>query len=131
ERRIAVGDYPLAGLLVDLDGDGVLDLVTTSYYSLEILVMAGRGDGTFGPAARYSVSAPAVGVEAADFDEDGRVDLVVAQASPPGPGGLSVLRGAGGGEFHEEEVVELRGSCPGALAPIDLDRDGAPDLLVA
>jgi hypothetical protein len=41
--------------ITDINGDGKLDLVTTSFQSNAISVLLGNGDATFQPAADYPV----------------------------------------------------------------------------
>jgi hypothetical protein len=73
-----------AVLLVDLTGDGKLDLVTSNYRPSgfgEIAVYPGNGDGTFQAASVYQTSAQAYLLAAADLNSDGRMDLVVTSPS--------------------------------------------------
>lgn len=73
---LAGGANPYWILAEDMDGDGELDLVTANNGSFA--VFPGNGDGTFGaPTLVTSVSA-FFGAVAADFDEDGRPDLALA-----------------------------------------------------
>ncbi|MCR9095966.1 MAG: VCBS repeat-containing protein [bacterium] len=70
------GDNPYWILAEDMDGDGELDLVTANNGSFS--VYPGVGDGTFGaPTVVPSVSS-FFGAVAADFNEDGRPDLALA-----------------------------------------------------
>ena len=83
------------------------------------------------PGARvaYAVGASPLGCHAADFDEDGVLDLAV-----PAFGGhlVSVLLGAGDGTFAAAADYALaNGSYPAALVSADLDSDGILDLAVA
>ena len=71
-------------LLLDLTGDGKLDLITSNYRPSgfgEIAVYPGNGDGTFQPASVYQTSAQAYLLAAADLNSDGRMDLVVTSPS--------------------------------------------------
>ena len=73
-----------AVLLVDLTGDGKVDLVTSNYRPSgvgEIAVYPGNGDGTFQSASVYQTSAQAYLLAAADLNSDGRMDLVVTSPS--------------------------------------------------
>jgi hypothetical protein len=68
---------PSSLLLVDVDGDGVLDLVAPREGDNAVIVLHGNGDATFGPPVVYSVPGPnAVAVR--DLDGDGHPDLAVA-----------------------------------------------------
>ncbi len=63
--------------LVDLNGDGNLDLVGTSVTNGNVSVLPGNGDGTFpGPSSYHSIGA----LQSVDYNGDGRTDLL-----GPGP----------------------------------------------
>ena len=76
-------------VVAKLDGDAHPDIVVTNSFTHDVSVLINAGDGTFGPAATYSVAgnspfATAVG----EFDHDGGGDLAVANA---GSANVSVL----------------------------------------
>jgi FG-GAP-like repeat len=65
-------------------------------------------------------------IEVADFDGDGRVDILVAEKA--GAARLMVLHNEGGGRFTP--VVIARGRPIQFARPVDLNGDGRPDILV-
>ena len=71
------GGYSAAVAAADFRGDGILDLVTTNYYTSTISLLPGNGDGTFGPDATYPADDGARGLVVADFNDDGRLDVAV------------------------------------------------------
>ncbi len=98
-QRLTVSRSGWSNLLVDLDNDGLKDLfVATSHvndlagefenarYRQANAVFRNMGSGSFedvsGQAARFEPS-PHRGAAAADFDLDGRVDLVVSSIGGP------------------------------------------------
>ena len=105
----------------DLDGDGILDLVGRG--GGVIFVHPGRGDGTFGEARAYSGGVLGREVELSDFDQDGRIDLLVTYDN------VELLRN-GTAEFNhpdcnENSVPDICEIAEGAA--IDTDEDGVLD----
>ncbi|MFF8294178.1 FG-GAP repeat domain-containing protein [Streptomyces globisporus] len=63
----------------DLNGDGAKDIWSLDDRG-ELLTYAGRGDGTFAPAADAGLTAPGAGTAyRTDWDDDGYVDLVTLE----------------------------------------------------
>ncbi|MGH2668411.1 MAG: FG-GAP repeat domain-containing protein, partial [bacterium] len=113
----------------DFNGDGHPDLVATQNYGSSIAVLLGTGQvslgpGSFGPAAYHAAGAEPYHVEVADFDEDGRQDLAVANGST---GGIKVLLGLGDGSFLLSASL-ASGNSSGAAA-VDLNQDGILDIV--
>jgi hypothetical protein len=123
---------------VDVDGDGWQDIVlvngmswpghkrSASYPAL----YRNNHDGTFTDVTKQSglaVEMYGMGVAAADFDNDGRVDLYITALE-----GNHLFRNIGGGRFLE--VTRAAGVADGgfstAAAWVDYDRDGRLDLFV-
>lgn len=76
---IPVGNAPIAIVAGDFNSDGKLDLAVTNIGDGTITLLLGNGDGTFTQASGspYAVGALPVGIAAADFNGDGKLDLVV------------------------------------------------------
>ena len=62
----------------DLNGDGFLDLQLTQFNNNTIAVLIGNGDGSFNAPATFAVGTSPWTVASADFNSDGKPDLVVA-----------------------------------------------------
>lgn len=111
----------------DFTGDGRADVAMTDETAGEVLVLAGSGDGTLGPARRFATGLGADAVSTQDLDGDGRLDLAVANGMAST---VSVLYGDGSGGFAEHAEYTV-GSAPGAIAIGDLNGDDRLDLAVA
>lgn len=134
---VVTGASPAALLAHDVDGDGILDLVVGEQ-TVGSLVWhrgngtAGVGDGTFA-AVQTLAALPFLPTDlaAADLDEDGILDLVVAGGSS----GFATLRGNGtagvpDGTFAAAVSVST-GSISRNVLPYDFNADGITDLAVS
>jgi hypothetical protein len=124
----AYGGMYATGAVGDLDRDGKQDLVLFEAESSTLMVLKGKGDGTFDPGtALESVSGAARrGLVLADLDGDGDLDLLVEDQSPDA---VAVFLNAGNGTFGPKTRYPVTGGARG-LAVGDLDGDGKLDLAV-
>ncbi len=127
------GGQPLFITTGDLNGDGIPDLVVSDmnggYPELgNLTVLFGNGDGTFTPTAvsPQTGSIP-YSVAVADFNGDGKADLVTANA---GSNTVTVLLGNGDGTFAAP-LSPAAGTDPIFAAVGDFNGDGLPDLAAA
>jgi hypothetical protein len=111
---LAVGDF---------EHHGNLDVALTDGQKREVLLLKGKGDGTFGspiavnPGSDFLSNSLAVG----DFDGDGKLDLLV--------GGFYLLLGKGNGTFRPPLSSPFLAFTSG-LAVADINGDGKLDLVV-
>jgi hypothetical protein len=86
----AVGPTPRSVALVEVSGDGRLDIVTPNLSSNNVSVLLGNGSGGFAAATNFAVGTGPYSVALGDVNGDGRLDVVTANASGSN---VSVLRG--------------------------------------
>jgi hypothetical protein len=126
----------------DLNGDGRPDLVLSNdnvpgTMLSTVSVLLGNGNGTFQPQQTYVVGGLPRAVAIADFNGDGKPDLVVPIRGNVAGGfkpALGVLLGNGDGTFQSEATFAVgTGSnpFPSCVAVSDLTNDGRPDLVAA
>jgi hypothetical protein len=137
----AAGDSPNSVAVGDFNHDGKLDLVTADgKYCADcqtppgtVTVLLGNGDGTFQPPVSYKVGPDPIFVVAGDFNNDGNLDLAVANFGdgPVGSGSVSILLGNGDGTFQPALNYSAAGPDPVALAVGDFNNDGNLDLAAA
>ncbi|MBI1748137.1 MAG: VCBS repeat-containing protein [Acidobacteria bacterium] len=116
----------------DFNRDGKLDLAVTTYFGYEpyariVSILLGNGDGTFRPGGNFPVGINPNDVVANDFNRDGNLDLVIANA---GSNNVSILLGNGDGTFRPAANIPV-GNNPVAVVARDFNRDGNLDLAVA
>lgn len=115
--------------VADFDGDGFIDIVTSSAQDAAIAVCFGRGDGTFRtPATVIGVGQYPRGFGILDADGDGDFDIVVANAATYD---YSYIQNTGGGTFAAP-VNFGSAPCNGpyGMTAVDMNNDGILDLVV-
>src|SRR5438874_16261 len=124
-----IGD-PESIVIRDFNGDGKMDLAFANDDApdAKVTVLLGNGDGSFQPAQRFSVgAAESESLAAGDFNGDGKIDLVVANA---GTNNISVLLGNGDGTFQAARTFPV-GNRLEFVAVGDFNGDGKLDVAVA
>jgi hypothetical protein len=130
--RLGAGaGFDTSSTFADVNGDGVADVVdvTDAEGELEpLFVTIAKADGTFGDAVQLRrprhVTFP-VSVRTADFDGDGRADLIVSDLASAS---LFFFRGDGRGGFEEAAAIDA-GATVNAFDIADVNGDGCPDIV--
>jgi hypothetical protein len=129
-------------VLADVNHDGILDMVTANGAAPGgnggVSVLLGLGHGTFRPAKNIVAGGSPSWVVVADFNNDGKPDIAVA--NEPGPNAIlpvtggppaksvSILFGNGDGTFQPSIDTPTSGAL--AIAAADFNGDGNLDLVV-
>ena len=95
----------LAAALVDVNGDGNLDLIAGNATG-GVAVFLGNGNGTFQAPVIYGASLGQIGdIRVADLNGDGSLDLIVTNESV-----VATMLGNGNGTFQNPASVSVPGS---------------------
>jgi len=127
----------------DIDHDGDIDLVTTAgNFPGGVTVFRNNGDATF-TRNRFKINSVVTNpifVALADLDGDGNIDIVTANQFGCTPDGSNLSARPGNGDGTFGAIVPLSvgygPTCidshwqPNAIAAVDLNCDGAADLIV-
>jgi len=119
---VVIGDF-------NLDGKpdfAVSDWCDSDCPSSFVSVFLGKGDGTFRPRVDYPVPFSARALATADFNSDGKPDMVVAFSGNPPNEGLRFFLGNGDGTFRAP--VDLAMEAVGGIIAADFNGDGKWDL---
>jgi hypothetical protein len=111
----------------DVNGDKNIDLVVGSSAGIDVYISS--GSGAFASAVRFLNGTAVSSVGVADFDGTGNLDLYALSGN-----NVSVLFNAGGtgtGLFGPAKSVGTTGNAPAAALALDLDANGADDLVTA
>ncbi|HEY6413669.1 MAG TPA: FG-GAP-like repeat-containing protein [Edaphobacter sp.] len=117
--------------LADFNGDGIPDLVASTYSSAGnyITVLLGNGDGTFTTKSNPGVGISSGVVAVADVNNDGKLDLVVAFSNNFSINFNTFVSLLGNGDGTFQPPANAGSSLvPTAVAVADLNGDGTLDL---
>ncbi len=128
------GTAPYAVSVGDFNQDGNLDIAVANYTvpgTVTVLLGDGHGGFTVSPGSPFEVGDYPLSIAAADFNRDGKLDLLVGTGEPSS-GSLSLLLGNGAGSFS----LAPNGPFPGGAGPVslavaDFNGDGNPDVATA
>ena len=125
-RTVIGQDSPsdVGACVLDVDGDGRLDLVSANLATNTVSVLLDNGAGGYNTPSTWNTGASPRGMGTADFDGDGKVDLVVTNSTASS---VTVLYGNGDGTFPTSFTFNV-GVSPQSVVVVDLNGDGKPDI---
>jgi hypothetical protein len=120
---------PTALVVSDINSDGVPDVLSSVSSANKVLVMMGRSDGTLAPETSVEIPANTPVIRAfslADFDLDGKPDLMVVQGDVNSMSYPAVMLNNGNGTFTTplkwNEISDGGGATVATTADVNLDR---------
>ncbi|NDC40770.1 MAG: hypothetical protein EBZ77_04335, partial [Chitinophagia bacterium] len=129
---ITTGSGPIDITSGDVDGDGKMDLFFTNINDGNFSVLrntSSTGSLSFGTRTSFTAGTGATGINVADLNGDGKVDVVVSNALGTS---LSIFRNTTTGTTPSfaTAVTKTTGSTPTTVTLGDLDNDGYSDIVV-
>lgn len=110
---------------VDIDGDGLLDVLAGAHWEDKIAWCRNLGNATFGPQQLTTIPSGGVyALAAADIDGDGDGDVVLSAGA-----GVELLVNLGGGAFLAPTPLSPQVFSASKLSLADLDQDGDLDVV--
>jgi len=117
------------GRPADLNGDGILDIVTFKgdLWTWDLHILLGNRNGTFHESFTAHVSGIPRDFAIEDLNGDGIPDLAIAQDTTPAT--VAIFLGRGDGTFSSPSTFATEAN-PLSMAVGDFNGDGTPDLMV-
>lgn len=123
-------DKTYSGRLVDIDGDGDLDVVISNDQPSPKLVYLNDGKGRFTVGSEYGKPDwPMRNATVADMNGDGRPDIIAANRYGRAAGFNYICLNRGAGKF-DADCIPFSAEPSTTITAADFNGDGLPDLLV-
>ncbi len=128
QAQITAGTNPRGIKAADLNGDGMVDMVTTDYSSGKLSVFLNNGDGNFTRSSQITITGNNPhSVVLKDFNNDGVIDIANTNYWSAN---MSISLGKGDGSFSTATNIGTGGR-PEGLCAADLNGDGNLDIATA
>ena len=128
-RQIVQGLIPLTLIKMDMNNNGLQDLIFAAGQGDNIYMLLSRGDGTFKKEITFSGGGGPIALTAGYFNSDNQVDIAVANSRSSN---FSLVIRKNNGLFHyptRDYVID--GGTPLAITSGDYNEDGMADIAVA
>ncbi|HKS81014.1 MAG TPA: FG-GAP-like repeat-containing protein [Candidatus Acidoferrales bacterium] len=129
-------NFPQSIAIADMNGDGKPDIVVGEGQGGSLnaaAVLINDGTGNFPSNTVYSMTGSGpVSVAAADFNGDGKNDVLLASEQNSSDGAINLLVGNGDGTFRSAQYLSTAGigAGTGSVAAADFNGDGFQDLVI-
>ncbi len=131
QKDYAVVQDPWQVIAGNFKDGGTMDLASADTFNGgpgTVSLLIGNKNGTFEPQIQTPAGTQSVSLVSGDFNNDGRLDLAVANNSMPGT--FCILLGRGDGTF-EARTGNPTGNGPVWVSSADFNKDGNADLVFA
>ncbi|RKY90299.1 MAG: hypothetical protein DRQ13_12800 [Ignavibacteriae bacterium] len=124
-----VADHGVRGLsVIDVDGDGFMDIVTANRNGNNVSILINNGDGTFASPVNFDANGNGETAAAtADVNGDGIMDLFIGAFNTDE---VILFLGDGDGGFNFSSSANV-GTSPWMITSGDVNGDGIPDVVSA
>jgi hypothetical protein len=133
---VGVGDGAMHVRAADFNGDGKMDLAmvegrpeaygASEFVAGRVVILTGRGDGTFDMPRSWALGRSATGLTIADLNGDGKLDLAVPDELRAE---VNFMYGRGDGTFDDPVAMGLPFR-PAGVTAVDFDKDNRADLII-
>jgi len=130
---ITTGATPLSVFAADIDGDGLIDIITANSTGNSVSILRNTSTSTsisFDAKIDITTAAGATSITAGDFDNDGKIDIATANKTSNSVSVFKNTSTLGSISFATKQDFTT-GTNPNSIAVGDIDGDGKIEIAVA